>query len=120
MLGFSPISARPISGSAFSLVAIAAAMSASLTLGFAVTGRLGAFIPMQGSIGVAFNLSPTLWVNQSLHGSISITFGGTSTLYIAGKPIRINALPESFELRAVKEQWTLKALPQSFNTRGAR
>jgi len=120
MLGFGPISSRPISGGPFGLVAIAAAMSASIGLSFAVSGRMGAFVPLQASVGITFTLSPALSVKQAIRANIGITFSGTSTLFIAGKPIRISALPESFNLRALKEEWTLSALPQSFNIRGAR
>jgi hypothetical protein len=120
VLGFTPISSRPISGSPFNLVLIAASMSASIGLSLAITARIGAFTQIQASVGVTFSGSPALFVNQALGSSVSLAFSGTSTLYIAGKPIRFNALPESFESRAMKENWTLKALSQSFNVRAAR
>jgi hypothetical protein len=120
MLGIGPISSRSISGSPFKLVAVPLALAATATVSFAVNGRVGVFSQLHASIGVAFAVSAQLFVNQALSGTATITFGGTSLLRIAGKPIILSAIPVSYTLRASPDSYTLKAAPEPFMVRGVR
>lgn len=117
MLGFAPASSQPISGDPFKLTTVATALAATVAITFAGTARIGAFIPMVATVGITFGGSPTLFVNQAIGATVTITFGGSPTLFIAGKPIKISAVHENYDFRAMKEQWTLKALPESFAMR---
>jgi hypothetical protein len=120
MLGLYPIGSRAISGGPFSLVRVPLEMAAAVSFAFSITGRLGAFIPMAASIGVTFNGSPTLYVEQAISATVSFAFSGTPTLHIAGKPIQLAAIPQSYNLRAARESYSAKALPSSHTIRGAR
>jgi hypothetical protein len=120
MLGLYPIGSRAISDGPFSLVRVPAVLAATVGLGFAVSGTAGLRVPARVSIGISFALSPTLTVRQAIAASLSITFGGNPTLSVAGKPIRLSAIPQSYNLRAARETLTMKALPQSYYVRGAK
>lgn len=121
MLGFAPIASRPISGSSFGLTAIAAAMSATISLSLTISGNSGLVTPLSATVsGPSFSIDASWITRQAIGANISLSFDGTPVLHVAGKPIRLNALPQSFTLRARQENWTLTALPQSFTIRGAR
>lgn len=121
MLGFGSISSRSISGSPFQLITVTAALSATVSLTFGVVGTSGLVTPMSGSIaGLSFAVPATMVVDQAISATIAFSFDSSPTLRVAGKPIRINALPQSFTLRATQQSYTLKALPQSFTVRGSR
>jgi hypothetical protein len=120
MLGFSPIAAQPISGSPFSLIRITASLSASIPLGFSLSGRMGAFTPVSAGIGVSFSLGPTLWVNQALQAQVPFAFTLSPLLRNAGKPIVLRAVPQAYYARSPLERFTAKALPSRYTTRGAK
>jgi hypothetical protein len=120
MLGFSPISSQPISGGPFSLIRVPLEMASAVSFAFTLTARIGAFIPISASIGITFNGSPTLYVEQAISATVSFAFSGTPTLHIAGKPIKLAAIPQSYNLRAARESYSAKALPSSHTIRGAR
>jgi hypothetical protein len=120
MLGFGPISSRPISGSPFGLIAVPLAMTATVAVSFGITARAGVFSQMRATAQIVFGGSAFLSVNQAIHGTASITFGGSPTLRVAGKPIIINAVPISFTLRAPPQSYTLKAVSEQFTVRDSR
>ena len=121
MLGFSPIASQPISGSSFSaIVAVEAALAATVTLTFSMSANAGNYAPMSATAAIEFSGSAFATIKQAITGTASIAFSGTPRLFVAGKPIVIAAVPQSFTLRATQGRYTLKALPQSFTIRGVR
>jgi hypothetical protein len=120
MLGFSAISSRAISGSAFKLVSVPLSLSASVGIAFALGGTSGLYLPMSATARIVFAGTPTLFVNQAISATVGITFNGTPTLRLAGKPLVLRAIPQSFTLNADKASYTLKAVPQSFTVRGVK
>jgi hypothetical protein len=120
MLGFSPISARAISGSPFSLTVVSAALAATASIAFTVSGTAGAIVHPAATVGISFPVSGRLIVHQALTATASITFTVAGDLKVAGRPIVLAAIPQSFELRATQGSMSLKAMPQSFTIRSAR
>ena len=120
MLGLYPVGSRAISAGPFSLVTVSLAMSAVGSITFGGVANAGAFTPMSASGQITLSGSPRLFVNQALSAAGLITFGGTPRLFIAGKPIILTALPQSFTLRADRQSYTATALPQGFTIRGVR
>lgn len=120
MLGLYPIGSRAISDGPFSLVRVPLEMAAAVSFSFSIAARIGAFIPMSASVSLTFNGTPTLFVEQAISAAISFAFSGTPTLFIAGKPIKLAAIPQSYNLRAARETYSAKALPSSHTIRGAR
>lgn len=120
MLGFAPISAQAISGSAFKVLGVAASLAAAGSIAFDGSGRIGAFTPISATCNVIFGGSARLIVDQAVSSTGSVTFGGTPSLRVAGKPIRIVALHENYTLRAMPANYDLTALSESFTLRGYR
>jgi hypothetical protein len=120
MLGMAPLSSRSISGGPFALVTVPLAIAATVTIAFAGTANAGRFSPMTAIARITFAGTPLLSVDQAISATIGITFGGTPTLRLAGKPLILNAVPQSYTLRADKASYTLKAMPQSFTVRGVK
>lgn len=120
MLGFGPISSSPISGDAFRLISIPAEMSATGGITFGGSARIGAYVPLSARGGISFSGTPTLYVDQALSATGGITFGGNPNLRVAGKAIKISAIPFQFTLRAPPESYALKAIPERFKARGVR
>lgn len=120
MLGFSPVASRPISGGSFGLVSVPAALAATATIVFGIGGNPGAYSPMSATVAIAFAVEANWIAQQSLSATATIVFGGTPRLFVAGKPIVINAVPQSFTLNARQDSYTLKAVPESFTIRGVR
>lgn len=120
MLGLYPIGARSISGSPASLVIISEQRSASLGLGFVLSGTLKAFVPVRANIGVSFPLSASAAVRLGVAAQLTLDFSLSGRLQLAGKPIIITALPSSYTTRASGASYTTKAVPASYTTRGVR
>jgi hypothetical protein len=59
-------------------------------------------------------------MRQAISASVAFGFDGSPTLRVAGKPIKLAAVPMSYELRATIQNYTLKALPASFTVRGVK
>lgn len=120
MLGFSPVSSRAISGSPFSLVQVTASLVGAASIVFTATARIGVIVHPRGQASITFGASVEMIVLQTLAGSASIVFAGSAILRVAGKPIILRAVPASYDIRANLERFGVKAIPQSFETRGAR
>lgn len=120
MFGFGPISSTSISGSPFKLIAVPLSIAAVISFEFGGTPTSGVISRMSASVGMAFGITARLFVSQAISGTMTITFGGTSNLRLAGKPIVISAISQSFTLRAPPDSYTLKATSEHFTIRGVR
>lgn len=118
MLGLYPIGSRAISSGPFSLTAIPEQMSAAPSFAFGITARAGAIVPLSASLALSFAVNGNWIVHQALSATLSISFDGSPRLFVAGKPIILSAVPQSYTLRASQVSYTLKALPESFTIRG--
>jgi hypothetical protein len=121
MLGLYPIGSRAISSGPFGLIAVPALLAATATITFAVSGRIGAVTPISATVaGPVFAVSGNWIVRQAISATVTIAFDGSPLLRVAGKPIQINAVPQSYNVRADYASYTLKASPESFTLRGVR
>ena len=120
MLGSGAVSSHAICGSVAKIVSVSVAVSAALTLSFPVTVIAGQTFAASASVGLSFGLSATALVRQAAAIEIPLVFSFSATLRDYGKPIIIAALPQSFNVRATRASFALKALPQVFTVRGSQ
>lgn len=120
MFGFGPVSSTSISGDPFKLIAVPLLLAGTATLTFTGSARAGIFIPMSGTTGLSFTGSAALSVLQAISGTTSLTFGSSANLRLAGKPIKVSAIPMCFSFRALPESYAAKAVSEQFTFRGGR
>lgn len=121
MLGLAPLSTRSISGGPFSLVAVAlqaAASGALITI--SGTAQPGAYIPIRATgSALAFGGTAAIHWTQTIAGTGPvITFGGDALLRLAGKPLKITALRDSFRITAQSDRLILSTLAQPYSMKG--
>lgn len=121
MLGFGPISSTSISGDAFKLVAVplaAAASGAFITI--SGTAQPGAYIPIQatGSLITLGGTANVHWTQRVAATGAIVTFGGSGILRLAGKPLKLTALKDSFHITAQSERYRVTALAQPYSMKG--
>lgn len=112
MLGFTPVSAVR----SFSYVTAAIAGATSLT--FAATATVGLYAQMAGATSITFAPASVMSTIQGLTGDTSLTFDVSGNVTVAGKPIVVSAIPDSFTIRASMDDYSTKAMPDSYITRG--
>ncbi len=138
MLGLTPLAAVPLAAPFGGLVTVAQTTTASGGITFGGSPVWGARLAMGSTGGIAFGGSPVVsqgyaiaatgglrfagspvWsVTVAIGATGSITFNGSPLLRIAGKPIIITALPDSYTFRADQVRFDFTGLPQSFTFRG--
>jgi hypothetical protein len=119
MLGLYALGAE-ISGDPVDLTAIPESRSASLTLGFALTGALKATFAIRANIGISFSTAASLTVRPNIAARLTIDFALSGRIQLAGKPLVLSAVPASYAARAIKADFASKALPSSFTVRGVQ
>lgn len=120
MLGFSPVSSRPISGSPFSLILVLSAITATGALTFSGSARWGAFLNAHATGRLIFSGSGRWSSRNALSSTGTLTFNGSGLLQVAGKPIVFYAVPERLSFVSTSERLTFNARPDNFTFRGMR
>lgn len=120
MLGFAPISARPISGGAFGLIATTALITATGALAFSGSARWGSFIAAHATGSLAFNGSARWTTRNALSATTGLVFGGDGILRVAGRPVVFYAIPERLTFNGLPERYSFTAKADNFTFRGMR
>lgn len=142
MLGFAPLAANPLAsaGSALTSVLTGIAATGGITFGgspsmdsalyveitstggisFAGAPAISSGRPLNATGGIRFAGSP-VWTALAYKSSTGgITFNGSPFLSVAGKPLIIAAVPQSFTVRADMVTFTAKAQPDNLTFRGVK
>jgi hypothetical protein len=120
MLGFSAISARPISGGAFALVGYAAAIAATGAITFSGSAQWGAFLNASATGRLSFSGSAVWSSLNALTSTGSLTVDGAALLQLAGRPIVFYAIPERLTFVATADRLTFNARADNFTFKGMR
>ncbi len=120
MLGMSPIGSRAISAGPFSLIAIAAAITATGALTFSGSARWGAFLSAHATGQIIFGGSAEWTTLNALSAAGNITFGGNALLKVAGRPVIFYAIPDRHTFNGVAERYSFTAKADNFTFRGMR
>lgn len=120
MLGFSAVSARPISAGPFSLIGYAAAITASIAITFSGSATWGAMIRGSATARIVFGGSATWSSLNALTASGGLVFNGSGPLRLAGKPIVFYAVPERLTFVGLPERYSFTARADNFTFRGMR
>jgi hypothetical protein len=119
MLGFAPLAAAPLASAGANLIAVAATLSATITFTISPGGAPGALIPLSATIPLTFTGAGLLTVEQALTATVTISYGGNPVLRLAGRPIRITAQADRFQLTAQADSHRLTPLPDRTHLQGA-
>lgn len=120
MLGFSAVSARPISGGPFSLIGYAAAITASVAITFSGTATWGAFLHGSATVRMSFGGS-AIWSSlNALTTTGGLTFSGSGPLRLAGKPLVFYAMPERLTFAGLPDRYSFTAKADNYTFRGMR
>lgn len=115
MLGFSP--SAPIAGIR-NFVGVTATLAGATSLTFTSTAAVGVYTYISGETSLSFSVSAPMSTIQGMVGATSLTFDVLGKVTVAGKPIIVTALPDSFTIRAQMDDHSTTALPDSYITRG--
>lgn len=141
MLGFAPLGGRPLAGTTGTvLTSVLSSLTATggLTFGGSASIDSALYVEITATGGLAFAGSPALargvalsstggvtfagspvWTAQAyMTNTGGITFNGSPFLSVAGKPIIIAAVPQSFTVRADMVTYTATAQPDNLTLRG--
>lgn len=102
MLGFTALADRPIAGAGYALIAVPALLSGSAAITFGAESTLGSAVSASANSSITFGANAEMLVNQALSGSANIAIGATAILHVAGKPIILRAVPQSYTIRAYR------------------
>ncbi len=120
MLGMSPVGARAISAGPFSLIAIAAAITATGALTFSGSARWGSFLSGHATGQFIFGGSARWTTLNPQSATGLLTFGGNALLQVAGRPIVFYAIPDRHTFVGVPERYSFTAKADNFTFRGMR
>jgi hypothetical protein len=119
MLGFAPLASAPLASATVKLTAVAATLSATVTFTLSPGGAPGALIPLSATIPLTFTLAGPLTVDQAIAATVTLQFHGDPVLHLAGRPIRLVAQADRFQLVAQTDSHTLTPLPDRIQIQGA-
>ena len=140
MLGFAPLSANPLAALTAVLATVSSPITSTGGIVFAGSPVSGSSTIIEATGGITLAGSPSVAIGRAITatGGISlsgspvwtslnaqrttggITFNGSPTLRAAGKPLQVNAVPQSFIVSADLADFTLIAPHQPFTLRGVK
>lgn len=115
MLGFAP--AAPVSALR-NFTFVTASLVGASTLTFTSTASLGIYSFLEGSTSLTFAPSGIMSTVQEVAGDSPFTFNVSGKITVAGKPIIVSALPDSFTIRANLDRMETSAVAVNYITEG--
>lgn len=118
MLGFAPIAAVPIAGGGFALLQYYEPATATASFTFAGSGDLAYLIPASARANISFGSSAVWNTLNDIAATSSFSFSASGEITVAGRPIVISAMADSYAVRVDKYSYHSTAVPESLTMRG--
>lgn len=118
MLGFSAFGELAYSDTPFALVGHSHELSATGGIVFGGSARTGGIFALSASGRIAFGGAPKWTTLNAMRATVPLVLAGSGRLTVAGHPIVITAVPQSYEIRAMSFRYETTAVPVDYTIRG--